>query len=130
MRLSFTFIIFLIFIAGAVVLQIFLSKRQNKWLGLILPLICLSFSLIITFGNIMFSATTSTEDSYVENGVVTKVIKQKISTIDIEQSAIITLTFLFIYNIPTIILLAVYYACREKIKRKKELEKMNIQDLE
>lgn len=43
--------------------------------------------------------------------------------------ATITPVFL-ISNIPTIIFLAIYFACREKIKLRTELDKMNIQDLE
>ena len=36
---------------------------------------------------------------------------------------------LLIANIPTLVLLGVYYAGREKLRRDKLLEKMNIQDL-
>lgn len=32
-------------------------------------------------------------------------------------------------NIPTAVLLAIYFACRTKQRRKKQLDKMNIQDL-
>lgn len=32
-------------------------------------------------------------------------------------------------NISTIILIAIYLACREKFKKNKEIDKMNIQDL-
>ena len=133
MRIIFSvLIIFPIFIVGVVGLQIFLSRRQNKWLGLILPLICLSFSILIVLGNTVFYSNTSTEQSVIENGVViNKVIKQTTGTFEIQPSAIITILISFIlYNIPTVIFLAIYYACREKLKRKKELEKMNIQDLE
>ncbi|MDR2940815.1 MAG: hypothetical protein LBV08_10950, partial [Clostridiales bacterium] len=42
------------------------------------------------------------------------------------QSIIIFLLF----NIPTIILAAIYFACRGKHRRRKSLEKMNIQDLQ
>lgn len=38
-------IILLIIIVGGIFLQIFLSKKENKWLGLILPIITLTFSL-------------------------------------------------------------------------------------
>lgn len=41
-------IIFIILIAGIVALQIFLSGRQNKWLGLILPAISLLVSSVLT----------------------------------------------------------------------------------
>lgn len=33
-------------------------------------------------------------------------------------------------NIPTIILLAIYFSCRGQKRRNKQLEKMNIQDLD
>lgn len=32
-------------------------------------------------------------------------------------------------NIPTAVLLVIYFACREKKRRKKQIERMNIQDL-
>ena len=32
-------------------------------------------------------------------------------------------------NIPTAVLLAIYFACRTRQRRKKQLDKMNIQDL-
>ncbi|MBK5246138.1 MAG: hypothetical protein JJE49_02540 [Peptostreptococcaceae bacterium] len=35
-----------------------------------------------------------------------------------------------ISNIPTLIFLAIYFACRDKRKKNLELEKMSIQDLE
>lgn len=41
-----------------------------------------------------------------------------------------TITAAFITaNIQTIVLLAIYFACREKKKRRREIEKMKFQDL-
>lgn len=34
------------------------------------------------------------------------------------------------YNVPTIILMAIYYACRSKYNKKHDINKMNIQDLD
>ncbi|MGN1031696.1 MAG: hypothetical protein ACI4PQ_08855, partial [Butyricicoccaceae bacterium] len=46
-------------------------------------------------------------------------------------TVIVTAVMTFIgCNILTILLLAIYFVCREKDKRKKQLEKMNIQDLD
>jgi hypothetical protein len=42
---------------------------------------------------------------------------------------LIASTFL-ISNIPTIVLLGIYFGCREKMKLRSQLDKMNIQDLE
>ena len=41
---------------------------------------------------------------------------------------LIASTFL-LSNIPTIVLLGIYFGCREKMKLRAELEKMSIQDL-
>jgi len=78
-----------------------------------------------------FSSFTVTEQSVSENGeIISNVIESTINKGDI-PSIIITVIYVFLlYNIPTVVLLAIYYACRENLKRKKELEKMNIQDLE
>ena len=40
------------------------------------------------------------------------------------------LLFWLIVNIPTIILLLVYFVCRQQYKKKNQIEKMKIQDLE
>lgn len=135
-------IIFLVFIlvlvGGVICLQIFLSKASNKLLGLILPAICLMFSLIIIFSNVLFMvdtgiSTTETRTETVE-GIV---ISEEIIDIDIESekpnilaSLGIILVFFLILNIPTIILFTIYFISREKLNVRYQLDKMNIQDLE
>lgn len=97
--------IFLAFIVGAIFLQIFLSKKQNKWYGLILPIITFLFSLICPLNMIAPS-----------DGVTWSFIAQM-------------LIVWLIANISTIILMVIYLACRENLRRKDRLDKMNIQDL-
>lgn len=92
--------------AGGILLQIFLSKRESKWFGLILPFITFSYSLLMVFS----VAVTDDMTWWDTCGVIA--------------------ASLFIYNIPTIIFLAIYFGCRQKKRQKKALEKMNIQDLE
>lgn len=146
-------ILLLIFIAVVIVFQIYLSKRDNKWLGLILPAICLIFSIIMAFGLINYTTLSVKETTITENGELVsnitnnKTLKFLIYMIQMTEnksneinniqdktaipSAFLTVVSTFlIYNIPTIILLAIYFACNEKIKRKKEIKKMNIRDLE
>lgn len=86
----------LVFFAGLIGLQVFLSRRKNKWLGLIFPLLCVTFSVV----TILLSVSPSWFPTAL------------------------------IMNIPTIIFLVIYFACREQFKKSNELEKMNIQDLE
>lgn len=98
-------LVFLLFIAGVIVLQVFLSKKENKWPGLVLPIIAFLFGLLYPLNMIAPS-----------EGVNASFIFQMI------------LVWL-LGNIPTIVLLAIYFACRGKQRRNKQLDKMNIQDL-
>lgn len=98
-------LIVLLFIAGVIVLQIFLSKRESKWPGLVLPLIAFLFGLLYPLNMVAPS-----------EGVTVGFIFQMI------------LVWL-LGNIPTIVLMAIYWSCRGKQRRNKQLEKMNIQDL-
>lgn len=112
--------ILLILIAGVALLQIFLSNKQNKWLGLILPAITVLFSLISVLGLAAFTTMTKQSEKTILNAVQIP-----------KLSILLTALYVFIlYNIPTAILLGIYYACREKIKKNREIEKMSLQDLE
>jgi len=94
------------FLVGFVLLQIFLSKKENNWLGLILPIISFIFSIMTVLGFAIFQNTSTSE-----------IIVQEI--------------FMFVlWNIPTICLIAIYFACRESYSQKKAIDKMNIEDLE
>ncbi len=105
-RTTIMLVVVLLFIAGGIWLQIFLSRKNNKWFGLILPVIGFAYSLIIVFGLVAYNGMT-----------VWDVLWLIVST-------------LFISNIPTLIFMVIYFACREKIKLRKELDKMNVQDLD
>ena len=98
-------IVLLLFFAGIVWLQVFLSKKKSKFLGLILPGISFIYSLIMVFNIAVFDSMSGSE------------------TFRIIAST------LLLSNIPTIILIAIYIGSRERIKQNKEMEKMNIQDL-
>ena len=121
-------------IAGIIVLQIFLSKKSNPWLGLVLPFICLCFSIIVALGCVSFSAVTTGYQEMIVEGedgievVERKEIKQEGENTFWEGTVIVVITFVF-YNIPTVILLVIYFAVREKGKSDKALKKMKVQDL-
>lgn len=98
------FLFFLIIFVGAIAIQVFLSKRESKFLGLILPIISVLNSLIIVL-NIAGDAMTKT------------------------QILIALVSAFLIGNIPTIILMAIYFGVREKMKIESELDKTRIKDL-
>jgi len=123
--------VFLLFAGGIVWLQIFLSKKNNKWFGLILPFICLMFSLLIVLNISTYSSIQTTVTETVDGVVISEETKQ----IESEKPGMLAilgtiLPVFIISNIPTIILLAIYFASREKLNIKSQLDKMNIQDLE
>ena len=85
-----------------VLLQIFLSSRQNKWLGLILPAISLLTSLVLILNMAYF--------------------------VSYRMYAVMAVILL----LPLTIFLLVYWLCRRHLKRKTvrdEMTQMNIQDL-
>jgi len=112
----------IVFISGVILLQIFLSKKENKWAGLILPI--LNFLLSVLIALITHISYLTRASTYV-NGTVVEVITD-FEGAGIEQIFII----LVLRNISTIILLMIYVSCRKNIRNSKALEKMTIKDLE
>ncbi len=104
-RVTTAFVVFLLLAAGIIVLQILFSKGESKWPGLVFPTI--SFLLALLYPLNMAAPAGSADAGF------------------LVQMAVVWL----IANIPTIVLLAIYFACREKYHRNRQLEKMNIQDL-
>jgi len=48
-------------ITGIVMLQVFLSKRESMWPGLIMPLLSFGFSLLMLFGMVAYSTVSTVE---------------------------------------------------------------------
>jgi hypothetical protein len=117
----------LIFGVSVIVLQIFLSRKENKWAGLILPFISFIISLMALLGAVLFSANTRVS-TLIEGG---KVIEQTVTQIGDMSTIVGTAIYIFLlYNIPTAVLLTIYAAFRGKRNRQRALEKMSVQDLE
>lgn len=89
---------------GAIVLEIYLSKKESKWLGLILPVIYFALSLVFVLINMSVTGM---------GGLNPRM-----------------LLVILLANAPTVGLLIIYFVCRSKFGQKKQLEKMNIQDLD
>lgn len=92
--------------AGVVWLQVFLSKMESRWPGLVLPIISVVVSSLLVLTNFLNVDNMS----------------------GLELFGMLAITLL-LANIPTIIFLAIYFALKANQKKKKAVEKMNIQDL-
>lgn len=122
-------LVFLIAGVGLVVLQIFLSKSNNKWLGLILPIITFCLSLIVVSSVFTFSFTSTNVQVMDENGIVLQ--EESTQPENQNSSSIVSLIMPFIMmNIPTTIYLAIYIGFRVKKKKMNSLQKMQTLDLE
>ncbi len=130
-RVIIAMLLLLVFLAGSIWLQIFLSKKKNRWLGLIIPLICFMFSIMAVFSlgvytNITIGSVTDTIDGSKLTEKTTILQSEKPTALSMLATAV---PVFLITNIPTIIFSAIYFSCREKLKLRTELDKMNIQDL-
>lgn len=127
-------IIFLVILVGIILLQIKLSKAENKWLGIILPSITLCFSILTVLDLTTFTTSymtgtqTITENGGIIKEIITSTYEEPIASF---SSRVFSAIYVFVvYNIPTAILLVIYAGYRVKKKKNLELEKKNIQDLE
>jgi len=100
--------IFLTIIIGLSFLQVYLSKKNDPSPGMILPTIFLVLGSLTTTLAAINTTSTMNFGKYLVG---------------------IIFSFLF-YNLPTIIYLLIYTACRKNLKSKKEIKKMNIIDLD
>ena len=92
-----------VFLAGGICLQIFLSRRESRWPGLVLPL--------LTFLNALLMVLNLRDTGSVSQNVLTLLVT------------------LLAGNIPTLVLLAIYWAAREKRRAKSQIDKMKIDEL-
>lgn len=93
----------LLLLVGGVLLQIFLSRRESRWPGLILPLMTFLCSLL---GLLNVADTGS-----------------------VSRNVLLVAVTLLAGNIPTLVLLAIYWAAREKYRVRDQMEKMGKQDI-
>ncbi len=93
----------LLLLVGGVLLQIFLSRRESRWPGLILPLMTFLCSLLGPL-------------NVVDTGSVSR-------------NVLLVAVTLLAGNIPTLVLLAIYWAAREKYRVRDQMEKMGKQDI-
>lgn len=101
--LTISILFFIILLIIPIGLQIFLSTRKNKWLGLILPIILFIFSAMAMIGFLSYAGVAN-------NWLV--------------------FPYLILLNLPMLISIVIYFVCRKRLSKNEQLTRMNIQDLE
>ena len=94
-------------LVGVIALQVFLSRRKAWWPGLVLPVLEVPGVLLI-LPNVLLNALGQAEN-------MVQVL------LAVLGSALLLL--------PTLVLTAIYLFCRRRYRQKKQIDKMNIQDL-
>ena len=84
------------------VLEVFLARRESIWPGLVLPILAGLYAVV------SYTVAPDTPWNQVLGGV---------------------LAVFLVSGIPAFLLLMVFFICRSGRRRKKQLEKMNVQDL-
>ena len=102
----------LLIAAAVIALQVYLSRRQAWWPGLVLPVLWFAYTLFV-----IVAAVTGYYNVY-----------ETPLSVDIDLLVSFPLSMLQA-NIPTFVLLAVYFFCRSRRRRQKQLDKMQVQDL-
>ncbi len=98
-----TLAVLLVLVVGGVCLQIFLSRRNSRWPGLVLPL--------LTFVSALLPVVNIVDTGSVSGNVLA------------------VLAVILAGNIPTLVLLAIYWAAREKLRTRIQMEKMGKMDI-
>ena len=118
---------------GINALGVWVSRRKSRWPGLIMPATTFVVSLFLALGVTLFLVGGAATEVQVVDEETGEVVYQ-VQTVEAEpdwtlgDAAQLGLVLL-VGNIPTFVLLGAYYIGREKLRREKLLEKMNIQDL-
>ncbi len=140
-KLIFFIVIFMgIIPALFIFLQIWLSKRESKYYGLILPTITFIQSLVMALSILFFSAAISSgeittcqiNESTGEETCITEQIPNTQTEESNDEVVSIVLsagTVFLTSNIPTGINLLIYRHCRKSLKKKNDLSKMAVLDL-
>ncbi|MCD8354353.1 MAG: hypothetical protein LUC47_08595 [Clostridiales bacterium] len=103
-RVTILLVFFLVLPIGAIVLQIFLSRMESRIPGLILP----GLNLVVSVLTVLLMVANT--------GSLMEIIATILST-------------LLLFNIPTLLLLLIYYVCRRKYRKQSQMDRMRIQDL-
>ena len=126
-------IILILILIAIIKLQIFLSKKDNRLLGLIIPIVIFASSLIFAFGFIpTHNKIETTQSIMTETGKdVESSSDKKTSTALIDHSLTTTSIVYSIVSINAVnvVMLGIYFYCRHQKNTHIELKRMKAKEL-
>lgn len=122
--------------AGLIALQIYLSRMESRWPGLILPILSFVLSVVLSLGQFLYIFNGSAGEIQLESvGPDGTVITESVPVEPSEEirgeggMLVMAVPVFLLANIPTLIYVAIYCGERGKYRRRRQMERMNIQDL-
>ena len=126
-------IISVIIIIAIIRLQIFLSKKDNKLFGLIIPIIIFASSLIFAFGFIpTHNEIETTQSVMTETGEVVESSSNKKTFVALVDQSLTTTSIVYTIvsiNAVNFVMLGIYFYCRHKKNTHIELKRMKAKEL-
>ncbi|WP_295250675.1 hypothetical protein [uncultured Catenibacterium sp.] len=126
-------IIGVIIIIAIIRLQIFLSKKDNKLFGLIIPIVIFASSLIFTFGFIpTHNKIETTQSVMTETGEVVESSSDKKTSVALVDHSLTTTSIVYTIvsiNAVNFVMLGIYFYCRHKKNTHIELKRMKANEL-
>ena len=124
-------IILILILIAIIRLQIFLSKKDNRLLGLIIPIVIFASSLIFAFGFIPTHNKIETSQSVTtETGKIVESSSDKTSTALIDHSLTTSIVYTIVsINAVNFVMLGIYFYCRHKKNTHVELKRMKAKEL-
>lgn len=123
----------ILFFVGPIILQIYLSRMESRWPGLVLPILSVALSVLVVLGLFMYAPNGSVEgwfESVDPDGtVITESFPVETTEGATAEGLVMVVPVFFLANIPTLIYTAIYCGERGKYRRRRQVERMNIQDL-
>ena len=126
-------IIGVIIIIAIIKLQVFLSKKDNKLLGLIIPIVIFVSSLIFAFGFIpTHNKIETTQSTITETGEIVESSLDKKTSIGLIDHSLTTNSIIYTIvsnNAVNFVMLGIYFYCRHKKNTHFELKRMKAKEL-
>lgn len=126
-------IIGVIILIAIIRLQIFLSKKDNRLLGLIIPIVIFASSLIFAFGFIpTHNKIETTQSVMTETGEVVESSSDKKTSVALVDHSLTTTSIVYTIvsiNAVNFVLLGIYFYCRHKKNTHIELKRMKAKEL-
>ncbi len=122
-----TFILILLVTIPFAFLEIYLAKKPNKWLGLILPILSFTKASIATFFIVLNLYTFNMFANTHNTARIHSSIEP--SPMFNASPILVGIVVFVLLNIPTLIYFIIYNIFHKKIQNRVEIDKMRIRDL-